>query len=98
MQRRRPGIVVGLMFGALIAFPLGLMLGRDGGDEPAAPAANPAPGSREPLRNPYSPDIYRDPAFIAEQQENLAALERACEARGELCDEAEAFRRALAGE
>lgn len=93
MERRRPGLAVGLVLGALLAFPAGLMLGR--GDEPAAERTRRAPAGGEALRNPYSPDLLGDPAFPAQQRKNAEALEAACRERGEFCPEAKAIRRWL---
>jgi hypothetical protein len=94
MARRRPGLVAGLLLGALLAFPAGLMLGR--GEEPAAGGARrAAPAGDEGLRNPYSPNLLGDPAFLAGQRRNAKALEAQCRESGEFCAEAEAIRRWL---
>jgi hypothetical protein len=93
MARRRPGLAAGLLLGALLAFPAGLMLGR--GDEPAGERARPARSGDETLRNPYSPDLLGDPAFLAGQRRNAEALEAQCGESGEFCAEARAIRRWL---
>ena len=93
MARGRLGLAAGLLLGALLAFPAGLMLGR--GDEPSAERARPARTGDESLRAPYSPDLLGDPAFLAGQRRNAEALEARCRASGEFCAEAEALRRWL---
>lgn len=47
-------------------------------------------------RNPYSPSIATDPAFRAQQRENVEALEAHCDSTGELCEEAHSAREAFA--
>lgn len=94
MARRRPGLVTGLAIGALLAFPAGLMLGRSG-DEPQARAPALGAANATGMRNPYSPRVLSDPAFVAEQRRNAEALAAACERSGAYCAEAEAMRRWL---
>ena len=94
MARRRPGLVAGLVLGALLAFPAGLMLGRSG-DEPQDRAPPAGHADATGMRNPYSPRIHSDPAFVAEQRRNAEALAAECRRTGEYCAEAEAMRRWL---
>ena len=96
MARRRPGLAAGLVLGALLAFPAGLMLGR-GGDEPRGRAPPAGHAEATGMRNPYSPRVLSDPAFVAEQRRNAEALAAACERTGAYCEEAEAMRRWLSG-
>lgn len=93
MAQRRLGLAAGLLLGALLAFPAGLMLGRGG--EPAAERARAARTGDDTLRNPYSPDLLGDPAFLAGQRRNAEALDKACRESGEFCAEAKAIRRWL---
>lgn len=95
MVQRRPGLAAGLAIGALLAFPAGLMLGRGGVDRQPDDVRRSAAQASDGLRDPYSPDLLGDPAFVAQQRKNLEALEKRCEQSGAFCAEAEAFRRAL---
>lgn len=93
MRRSRPGVIAGLLLGIAIAFPAGLMLGRAG--QPAKESQARDSPARDGLRNPFSPRVLSDPAFVARQRENVEAMEDHCERTGELCEEARASRRWL---
>jgi len=80
--------------GAAVAFPAGLLLG--GGSRRDAPPARRPEGSGGALRQPYSPSLLDDPAFLEQQRRNAQALEQACRTTGDYCTQAKAMRRWLA--
>ena len=88
---KRGALVVALGLALALAFAAGLWLGgRGGGTEDARP-----PPQGAATREVFSPKVLSDPYFLEQQRQNVAALERACAERGELCAEARAARRWL---
>jgi hypothetical protein len=92
------GIGCAAILAASIAFPMGLLVGRD---EPAresvAGASRPVPARTEapPARNFYSPTIAGDPYVIDEQRKVLRALELSCLRLKQHCAEAGQARRLI---
>jgi hypothetical protein len=96
-NRNWRGLGWGVLIGAAVAFPAGMMLsGRAAVREKAAPTA---PADRRApqadARNLYSPIISRDPYVLDQQEKVIEALERKCRHSGERCAEAKAARRWL---
>ena len=91
-RRERWRLGGALVLGAALAFPAGILLGgRAPRELPSPVAAAPTSASR----NPYSPRILTDPAFLEQQRRNVAALEQYCRETGESCAEARGARRWL---
>jgi hypothetical protein len=86
-------MALALVLGVALALPAGFMLGRLGreaGSERSAPAGSAA------RREVFSPSIRRDPYFLEQQREGVAALERYCADTGKRCAVARAARQRLA--
>jgi len=86
------------LLGASIAFPVGLMIGREetsrrNAAEPSRP--EPVVGGSRTARNPYSPRISDDPYVVEEQRKVLRALEAGCRQLKQHCDEARQARRLI---
>jgi hypothetical protein len=87
-------LAAALVPAAALLFAAGVWVGgRAGGkrDDRRAPAALDGATSRAV----YSPKVLSDPWFLDRQRDNVAALERACADRGEMCDESRSARRWL---
>jgi len=81
-----------LLLGAALALPAGIMLGGRVEHDPTSRVAS---GSASASRNPFSPRIVSDQAFLDQQRGNVEALERHCRETGESCATARAARRWL---
>ena len=84
----------GLLVGALLAFPAGMMVAGGGGGAPEerSKAGAPPSGQRPPGRDMYAPTILDDPYVREQQLRTVEALELSCRQRGEHCTEAKAAR------
>ena len=81
--------------GALVAFPLGLMVaGREAPERPPAAARTSGPErGKAGFRNVYSPNLSEDPYVLSEQRRVVEALEAECRNQRTHCAEAEQARR-----
>lgn len=86
-------LVAALLLGAVIAFPLGMIVAGKGGYSTGTRGANPAADA--PARQVFAPSITSDPYFLARQREGIELLERQCRDSGDYCSEAAQGRRWL---
>ena len=85
--------------GAVVAFPIGLVVGGKGPAREDAATGAPAARARDAAptsRNLWSPRIVSDPYVIEQQRRVLRALETSCRRSGEHCAEAGQARRRIA--
>ena len=82
----------GLLIGALVAFPAGMMVAGGGGREDSK-AGGPQSATGQPIgRDMYSPALRDDPYVREQQLRVVEALELSCRQLGEHCAEARAAR------
>jgi len=86
-----------VLLGAALAFPAALILAPREPAQRAPSQGTSATGasSQAGHRAMFSPRVRSDPAFLARQQDNAAALEAECRRTGSFCAEARAARRWL---
>jgi hypothetical protein len=84
-------LAAGLLIGAVLAFPAGMMVAR----REARPQVRSASPIGAATRAVYSPKVLTDPYFLDRQRANVAVLEQHCRQTGELCAEARQARRWL---
>ena len=84
-------LAAALLFGAALAFPVGLWVAGDHDD-----AQSPAPRRSAAVgRAMYNPSIRDDPYFLEQQRKGIEALEAECRRTGSFCAEARRARRRL---
>lgn len=80
--------------GAVLAFPLGLIVGgRQADPERGSVATRTDDGRKADALNVYSPNLLKDPYFLRRQRDVVEALEVECRNLGTHCAEAEQARR-----
>ncbi len=84
------------LFGAILAFPVGIMFAGDPNDQTVpTPAQRPAAAPHAAARDFYSPDISSDPYVLEQQLRTVEALELSCRHFNERCPEAKQARQRL---
>ena len=79
--------------GAVLVFPVGLIVGGRQSAERGSVATKMDDGRKADARNVYSPNILKDPYVLRRQREVVEALEVECRNFGTHCAEAEQARR-----
>ncbi len=84
------------LFGAILAFPAGIIFAGDpNGRTGASPAQKPAAAPRGGARDFYSPDILNDAYVLDQQLRAVEALELSCREFNQRCPEAKQARQRL---
>ena len=74
-------LAAGVLIGAVLAFPAGMIVAR----RESRPEARAAPPAATATRAMFSPKVLGDPYFLDRQLANVEALELHCRQTGALC-------------